>query len=281
MNLKGWTLLFVVVAVVAVGIACGLSQALAADLPPPPKVDTAPPAPPAPPAGAPEAKAAEPAPAPAEGESTPGTITPPQETLLDQLNKGGFIGWVIMALSPVALAFAIEHAVTLRRSKLCPPELVAELEEYFDQGQYEEALELCNVEHNLFTEVIGAGLSRIDQGFERMEEAMALAGERGAIHLQQKISWLALIANISPMLGLLGTVQGMVQAFGKIAYMSVVQPRVLAGDINLALVTTLQGLLVAIPVMCIYQFFANRVATVIIETSQTVTDLMARFKQGK
>lgn len=276
MTRKGWTLIVsLVFAVLAAGVVFGVAQALAADVPPPPKAggET-----PTPPPGAAEAKGPAEAPAP-EGEATPAAPAgPPQETLLDQLNKGGFIGWVIMALSPVALAFAIEHAVTLRRSKLCPPELVTELEEYFDQGQYEEALELCNVERNPFTEIIGAGLAHIDQGYSHMEDAMALAGEKEAIHLQQKISWLALIASVAPMLGLLGTVQGMVQAFGKIGWMTVVQPRLLARDINLALVTTLQGLLVAIPVMCIFQYFSNRIATVTIEISQAVTDLMYRFK---
>ena len=161
------------------------------------------------------------------------------------------------------------------------PELASELEDYFNQEQYEEALELCNVERNLLTDVIRAGLSRIDSGYERMQEAMQEAGEEAAVTLQQKISYLSLIGNISPMLGLLGTVRGMVGAFGQIAQMKVVRPQVLAGNINEALVTTLLGLIVAIPTMCFYQFFSNRVNKLVLESSTIVSDLMERFKPTK
>jgi biopolymer transport protein ExbB len=83
------------------------------------------------------------------------------------------------------------------------------------------------------------------------------------------------------MLGLLGTVAGMVGAFGTIASMTVVKPAMLAKDINTALVTTLLGLTVAIPVMCAYQFFTNRVTRIILEASTIVSDLMERFKPAK
>jgi len=262
-----------------------LAEALAEEPPPPPT----PPAPaggaaPAPaPAGAPEAAPAKPA--------TPTTTTAakaaeepppaPRQSVLDTIAKGRVIGFIIIGLSMVSLALVIEHAVTIRRDKLCPPELASELEDYFNQEQYEEALELCNVEHNLLTDVIRAGLSRIDSGYERMQEAMQEAGEEAAVSLQQKISYLSLIGNISPMLGLLGTVRGMVGAFGQIAAMKVVRPQVLAGNINEALVTTLLGLIVAIPTMCFYQFFSNRVNKLVLESSTIVSDLMERFKPTK
>jgi biopolymer transport protein ExbB len=203
-------------------------------------------------------------------------------SVLDTINKGGFIGYVIIALSFVALSLIIEHAVTIRREKLCPTDLVSELEEYFNEEQYEEALELCNVERNLLTDVARAGLSRIDTGYERMQEAMQEAGEEASVALQQKISYLSLIGNISPMLGLLGTVSGMVKAFGKIGAMgATVKPALLAADINEALVTTLLGLTVAIPVMCAYQFFSNRVTRIALESGTIISDLMERFKPAK
>jgi len=173
------------------------------------------------------------------------------------------------------------NAVSIRRDKLCPPELANELEEYFNEEQYEEALELCNVEHNMLTDVVRAGLSRIDAGYERMQEAMQEAGAEAAVGLQQKISYLSLIGNISPMLGLLGTVSGMVKAFGTIATMTNVKPAVLAGSINEALVTTLLGLTVAIPVMCAFQFFSNRVTRIVLESSTIISDMMERFKPAK
>jgi biopolymer transport protein ExbB len=242
-------------------------------------------APPVDPAAATEAEAppeAEDAPAADETTEEEGTERKKVKTsVLDTINKGGMIGYIIIGLSFVALSLIIEHAVTIRRDKLCPPELANELEDYFNEEQYEEALELCNVEQNMLTEVVRAGLSRIDSGYERMQEAMQEAGAEAAVGLQQKISYLSLIGNISPMLGLLGTVAGMVGAFGTIASMTVVKPAMLAKDINTALVTTLLGLTVAIPVMCAYQFFTNRVTRIILEASTIVSDLMERFKPAK
>ncbi|NQT53151.1 MotA/TolQ/ExbB proton channel family protein, partial [bacterium] len=219
--------------------------------------------------------------APAGGEAAPPATAKTKRTVLQTINAGGLIGYVIIGLSFVALSLIIEHAVSIRRDKLCPDELAQELEDYFNQEQYEEALELCNVEKNLLTDVVRAGLSRIDSGYERMQEAMQEAGEESSVALQQKISYLSLIGNISPMLGLLGTVSGMVKAFGTIATMTNVKPAVLAGSINEALVTTLLGLTVAIPVMCAFQFFSNRVTRIVLESSTIISDMMERFKPAK
>ena len=222
---------------------------------------------PPPPAAAPAAPIAPPPP--------PGRTV--QSSVLDTIHKGGFIGYCILGLSFVALSLIIEHAVTIRREKLCPSDLAAELQDYLDGEHYDEAIELCRVERNLLTDALQAGLSRLDAGYGRMEQAVQEAGERATIALQHKISYLALIASVAPMLGLLGTVSGMVGAFGMISYMTVVKPAVLAGNINEALVTTLLGLGVAIPAMCAYQFFANRVSRIVLDASTVIGDLLDRF----
>jgi len=232
----------------------------------------------------PRLRAAEPVAPPAPGiaappDDAPRTAKAQSTSVLDTISKGGFIGYIIIGLSFVALSLIIEHAVSIRRDKLCPADLATELDDYFHDEHYEEALELCSVEHNLLTDVVRAGLSRIGDGHRRMHEAMDEAGESAAVALQQKISYLSLIGNIAPMLGLLGTVKGMVGAFGRLSLMGgAVKPFVLAGHINEALVTTLLGLTVAIPVMCAYQFFANRVTRIVIDSSTVVGDIMGRFE---
>ena len=237
-----------------------------------------------PPAPPPTAAPAAPTAVPAAPTAVPAAPTAPPApravhvSILDTVHKGGFIGYVILGLSFVALSLIIEHAVTIRREKLCPSDLAAELEDYLDGEHYDEALELCRVERNLLTDALQAGLARLDAGYERMEQAVQEAGERATIALQHKISYLALIASVAPMLGLLGTVSGMVGAFGIISQMLVVKPAVLAGNINEALVTTLLGLTVAIPVMCAYQFFSNRVARIVLDASTVIGDLLERFK---
>ncbi|MBM4037050.1 MAG: MotA/TolQ/ExbB proton channel family protein [Planctomycetes bacterium] len=268
MNRMGWVLAAMLAAtVVAVGLTMAWTPAVAGEgeKEKPGTVEVTP-------------KKAEPEPpGPAEREPAPERST----SLLAQLNKGGVIGWIIMALSPVALALIIEHSVTLRRDKMCPPELVQELNDFFNEEQYEEALELCNVERNFLTNTVRAGLARLDAGFEAMQQGMTSAAEEEFTNYQLRISWLSLIGNVAPMMGLLGTVQGMIGAFGKIAEMTVVKPSVLAGNINVALVTTFQGLTVAIPVMCAYQYIANRIVSNVLASGNTVSELMDRFRGKK
>ena len=199
-------------------------------------------------------------------------------TLLDTITSGGFIGYVIIFLLLIAIALTIEHALTIRRGVIMPPELLADVEECFEKEEYEQAIVVCEEQPTFFTNVIAAGLSRVNAGYKQMEEAMAESGEEAAVDLQQKIGYLALIANIAPMLGLLGTVQGMINAFNQISDTAAPKASELAGDIRLALVTTFLGLTVAIPVMCIYQFFKNRVQKVVLEVGAISGELMARFR---
>lgn len=199
-------------------------------------------------------------------------------TLFELIDAGGLIGYVIMFLLVVAIALAIEHAITIRRGTIMPPAVLADIEECFEKEEYEQAIAICEEQPTFFTNVIAAGLSRINAGYDQMQEAMAEAGEEAATNLQQKIGYIALITNIAPMLGLLGTVQGMIIAFQKIAFSAAPKPSELANAIQLALVTTFQGLTVAIPIMCVYHYFKNRVQKIVLEVGAVSGELMARFR---
>ena len=138
---------------------------------------------------------------------------PQGDSLMDTFRRGGTIGWLIIALSIVALALVIENFVSLRRDKLAPPELIDEIQALFDEGQYQDAMELCENEPCYFTRVCGAGVAKIGHSFEVIEKSLEEMGDEESIKLHQKIGWLSLIANVAPMMGLLGTVVGMVKAF--------------------------------------------------------------------
>jgi biopolymer transport protein ExbB len=195
------------------------------------------------------------------------------------VSAGGWCGWIIVFLSFVGLALIIEHAVNIKRDKIVPPQLVDEIEGMFENEEYQEALELCEAEPNFLTNVLAAGLPKINAGFETMKAAMAEVAEEEAIKLQQKISYLSLVGNIAPMLGLFGTVTGMIQAFQVIAKLgSAVTPAALADGISIALVTTFQGLLVAIPCMTAYFLFKNKVVKVILEINAIADELVERFR---
>jgi len=200
-------------------------------------------------------------------------------TLLDLLTAGGAVGYLILALSVIGLGLVFENFFSLRRSILMPPEIIEELERYFQEEAYEEALELCDAEQNLLTNMIGAGLSKIAGGYEAITGAMDSALEEGATALHQKVNYLGLIGNVAPMMGLIGTVQGMIAAFDTMKRQAgAPKPAELAGDISLALVTTLLGLCVAIPMLAFHMFLKNRVVKIVLEAEAVATELMERFK---
>ena len=134
------------------------------------------------------------------------------EAEVEPLSLGGLIadsgpfGWAIIVLSVVALAVVIENFVSLKREKLAPPELIDEIQALFDEGQYQEAMELCENEETFLTRICGAGIAKIGHSFEVIEKSLEEMGDEEAVKLHQKMGWLSLIANVAPMMGLLGTV---------------------------------------------------------------------------
>ena len=225
--------------------------------------------------------------APAEeapvAEAPPGPVTEPTGmSLFDYIKAGGIIGYLILGLSVVGMGLIFENFYAVRRTVLMPPEIVDEVERLFQEEAYEEALELCDAEQNLLTNMIGAGLSKITGGYDAITESMSSALEEGSTALHQKVNFLSLIGNISPMMGLIGTVQGMIAAFQKISESGgTPKPSELADSISLALVTTMLGLLVAIPMLVFHMFLKNRVVKIVLEAAAIGTELMERFKTQK
>ena len=201
------------------------------------------------------------------------------KSMFDYVVASGFVGWVIVAVSVLALAMAIEDYVALKRAKLAPPELVDELQALFDENQFQEAMELCENEPTFLTKVCGAGIAKIGHPFDVIQGALSEMGDEESVRLNQKIGWLAVNAALAPMLGLLGTVQGMILAFHQIAASGgQATPADLAGSISIALLTTLFGLMVAIPVLACMAYLRNRMVRSILEVGAIVSDLFERFR---
>ena len=200
-------------------------------------------------------------------------------SISDVLKGSGLVGLIIILLSVVALAMVIENLVNIKRDKLAPPELIDEIQALFDEEQFQEAMELCENEKTFFTRIVGAGIAKIGHPFEVIEKALAEMGDEEAIRLHQKIGWLPVIAASAPMLGLLGTVTGMVASFNVIASsQGQANPADLASGISQALLTTMEGLIVAIPVTAVFAFVRNRLIRTIIEVGAIVEDLFERFR---
>jgi biopolymer transport protein ExbB len=195
------------------------------------------------------------------------------------LKDGGPIGWVIILMSVATLALIIEFAVNVRADKICPPELIDEVEALLEEDEYQEALELCESEPNFVTRSLAAGLPRLNEGYEKVKEALEAAAGVEAMKLQQKVSWMLFLSNVAPLMGLFGTVTGMIAAFNVIVSLGdKVTPAALAGGISAALVTTFLGLLVAIPAVTAYQFFRNKATRISIHFAEVLEEMTERFR---
>ncbi len=184
-------------------------------------------------------------------------------TLLQQIQNGGFTGYVILALSMLTVALIIIHFVSLRPDRLMPGPLVDELRNVLGKRDVNKALTIVQDPENdcFFSRVLERGLSRYTRGaFGPFEYRTTLeqAGGEEVSRLYRATDALGLIGAIAPMLGLLGTVLGMVGAFDTISNADS-RPELLAGDISKALITTLMGLSLAIPAMAAFTFFRNKI----------------------
>jgi biopolymer transport protein ExbB len=194
-------------------------------------------------------------------------------------DNAGLIGYIIIVMSIVALALVIENFMTIKREKLAPPDLIGELEALFDGENFQEAVELCEQEKNYLTNCVGAGLSKLGHSFETMQVSLREMQTEESVRLFQKIGWLSLISAIAPMMGLFGTVTGMFVTFSTIAAAGgSVSPATLAGGIKMALITTIFGLSVAIPVGVAFYTLRNRVIRTSTEINAITEDLFERFR---
>ncbi|MEY3163171.1 MAG: Biopolymer transport protein ExbB [Planctomycetota bacterium] len=213
------------------------------------------------------------APAAAPAEEASGSV------LGDMLANAGFIGYVIILMSVVSLALIIENFMSIKREKLAPPELVDELNALFEEQNYQQAIELCDQEKNYLTRVVGAGLAKMGHHFDTIQTGVREMETEESVKLFQKVGWLSLLSAIAPMMGLFGTVTGMFVTFGEIAAAGgSVSPAQLAGGIKLALVTTILGLTVAIPVGLFFFVLKNRVVRITTEVNALAEDFFERFR---
>jgi len=184
-----------------------------------------------------------------------------------------------IALCSIALvAWAIHCLIVVRQHRLMPRAVVDSLSALLAEGDRQGAEAVCNAQRCLVCRVLLPGLRSVKEGTEKAHEMIQAAGAREAAHLRQKISWLASIGTIAPMLGLLGTVIGLVMAFNVIALESV-RFDLLAAAVAQALNTTVFGLVVGIPAMALFFYFRSKVLgiTTSLETAaEEFASLLAR-----
>ena len=197
------------------------------------------------------------------------------------MQAGGIIGYTIILLSLVAVALMIEYALSIRRTTLMPPGFADEVLKMLTQGQANAAMQKCQSDPSALAQILHAGMTQYEFGWESIEKSAEEATAEQASRLYRKVEYLNVIGNIAPMIGLLGTVVGMVIAFEKLADSGGYgRAPELADGIYLALITTVQGLIVAIPCLAAYSLFANRIATLISETTFVAEQVLQPIKKN-
>ena len=197
------------------------------------------------------------------------------------LQKSGTIGYLIILLSLVAVALMIEYALSIRRSMLMPPGFADDVLKLLAQNQSSAAMQKCQKDPSALAQILYAGMTQYEFGWDAVEKSAEEATAEQASRLYRKVEYLNVISNIAPMLGLLGTVVGMVIAFQQIAD-SAGSGRAseFAEGIYLALVTTVEGLIVAIPCLAAHAFFGNRIAALISETTFVAEQVLQPIKKN-
>lgn len=186
---------------------------------------------------------------------------------------------IFLSLSFTLVALFVMNFLTARQENVCPLALIEDFELHLDGKQYQEAYELARNDDSFLGNVLSAGLEKLQSGYSQAIEAMQEVGEEENMKLEHRLSYMALIGTISPMVGLFGTVHGMIKAFNVIASgQGTPKPTDLAKGISTALFTTLVGLAIAIPAIAVYNILKNRVATLVLQVGITSEGLMGRFE---
>ncbi|MCI0331752.1 MAG: MotA/TolQ/ExbB proton channel family protein [Planctomycetes bacterium] len=208
----------------------------------------------------------------------------PPETFFEIVFSGGPVGIAIMVLiilcSIAALALSVEQLLTLRASVLMPEGLREGVQQQLAAGNLKGAFQACDAQPSFLAFLIRTSLSEAESGWTAVEKALEDAAAEQTARLMRRVEYLAVIGNIAPMLGLLGTVVGLLFAFHEVAStQGVARAADLADGIYHALVSTVGGLIVAIPAMAVYAAFRNRVDQLAAEAAYTALHALAPVKR--
>lgn len=193
----------------------------------------------------------------------------------------GVILWLALGASSVAAAaLIIDSFVTIKEKKIAPETLVKDVRESMAQGDVMKAIKHCEGNQTPLANILTAGFSNVQEGFDVIQDVVGVAADLESEKLMQRIAYMNVCANLAPMLGLLGTVQGMIYAFMTLAFAEAggAQTALLAQNIGQALWTTAAGLIVAIPAIGFYTYFRNRATTIILGMEGLTLDLIKSLR---
>lgn len=199
------------------------------------------------------------------------------KTLWQQINEGGWVMFPIALCSIATLYLIGDGVIRTSRRKTAPPEQEEALKSFFRQGDYVGAYSYCRGNHSPLTNVLRSGIGLLGEGKEVAEEGMLGAIAKENSQLQTYISYLSVIGVCTPMIGLLGTVTGMIKTFAKLGSSGIGDPSGLSAAIGEVLVATAGGLIIAIPAFGAFYFLRNRATDVIHHIQDVVNDLFRKM----
>jgi biopolymer transport protein ExbB len=235
-----------------------------------------------------EEKKGEPPPANAAnaaGGTTAPTVEAQRGTMLSYLLKAhsdplsAFIGLLLLGLSIYFVAQVIRLSLEYRVKEAVPPALIDRLEAAIRDKKFQEAYDACRDDNSFLARLVRTGIANLPNGRPEAKEAMNTAAEEMVVSMESRISYLATVGTLGPMIGLVGTIWGMIRAFQEIATTAGAQVRAdqVAGAIATALFITLEGISLSTPAIFFFNFFRNRIAEVAMEATKVADRTIAAF----
>ena len=208
----------------------------------------------------------------------------PLHQVIKQKFLEGGAGWMapILLFLILGLAVAIERIIYLNMSTVNTKKLIAKVEEALNNEGVEAAMEVCRNSRGPVASIFYQGLSRYGQGLDVVEKAVASYGSVQMGLMENGLTWIQLFIALSPMLGFMGTVVGMVDAFDAIQAAGDVSPTLVAGGIKVALLTTLAGLIAAVILQLFYNYIVSKIDTLVIameDSSITLVDMLTEYSK--
>ena len=201
----------------------------------------------------------------------------PKKSWLELFQTTGPVGYMMVITSMTGTALLIEHFVNVRKEKMAPAQVASDLEAYIQNGEYDAALEMCETEQGYLSNLVGAALRMRHAGFGEMVNSMEQAATQEQFKVTTKVSYLSLIGNIGPLLGLLGTVTGLIASFQVIEGLKAPTPKDLASGVYESLVNTTMGLFIGIVWLTAFFFYKNLVTKIALEINLQAARIIAPF----
>jgi len=197
------------------------------------------------------------------------------------VNGGSWVGYILIVLSVVSVAMIIQHFVQVRKTIILPDMARLRIEQMLQERQFRELIDMTGGDPSLLCFIFNSALVEAPTGFGAMEEAMENALQERMVALNAKPEILAILGNTGPLIGLYGTVLGIILAFSDIvAKGGIPEPGELAGSIGVALVATFWGLTVAIPSLVTYAIMKVRIEKIGSEAMATARQMLAAFRRS-